>query len=375
MSGSFRQAYAVLTDFIAQHREIEIGDSVTSIPGEVRPAFYDCFNAARNAFVEEKFPAYLNDAAALLEQYRGAEKRVSRLVTLEETSTVTSLQRFLQDPRGSLTRELFDPLFDLLKGRETLDSFEKRCADCIEALFPHVFRGGFEKWAVLSLVDLLEAGKALRVEARGLNPGERAKQSAQAPFEDVASPAEAAGFPFSQPRDAIFAVPDLIVHSSRLNKFVGIRSEFREGLYNAWDASPIREWDPIQTEVLIMLEYGLTLVYAAEEAATIALVADATRLCRPDLLLYCVDSRSCSRTEILDRMTRAAGLLRPVKGIYVIANGPWPESPQATAADPQTPAEEQAAGIHFLNVGYDQSQLIPVVEALADTDNAAAATT
>jgi hypothetical protein len=374
MSSDFLQSYAALTDYIAQCREIEIGDSVTSIPADVRPEFYARFNAARDAFVEEKYPTYLNDAAALLERYHRAAETISRLLTLEETATVTPLQRFLQDPKGSLTRELFDPLFDLLKGRETVESFEKRGAECIENLFPAVFRALYEKWAVLSLVDLLEAGRALRVESRGLNPGERAKPAAQAPHEDVPFPAEAARFFISQPRDAIFAVPDFIVHSSRLNRFVGIRSDFREGLYNAWDPSPKREWHAVHADLLILLECGLTLVYAAEEAEDIALVADAARICRPDLVLYCVDSRLFPKTEAVDRATRAAGLLRPVKGIYVIATDPWPEDPQMNADEPQAPAAEPAAGIHFLAAGYDPSKLIPVVEALAGANDSTLAT-
>jgi hypothetical protein len=359
-----------LTSFVAAHAEIEIGASVTSIPGEVRTEFYNLFNAARDAFVEEKFPAYLNEAGLLIEQYRKAEEKTKRLFSLEETSMVTGTQRFLQDPIGTLTRELFDPLFDLLKGKESLDSFEKRAAGNIEDLFPPVYCGAYEKWAMLSLVELLEADKALGVDVRGLNPGERAKPAPQAPMEDVPYPQESANFFFSQPRNVIFAVPDLIVHSPKLNRFVGIRTDFSEGLYNAWYPSANREWYPINTDLLILLGYGLTLIYAAEQATDVALVADASRFCKPDVILWCVDTQSMARKEALEKMTRVDSFFQPTKGSYLVANQPWTESAEPMEDEQQVQTVEQVSRVHLLTVGYDQTKLTPIIEALAEEPSA-----
>jgi hypothetical protein len=378
MANNFREAYAALTDFIAHHSEIEIAESVTSIPGEVRPEFYDLFNAARNAFLEEKFPAYVSDALLLSEQYRTAEESAAKLLAFEEPMMASDVFRFLRDPKETLTRELFNTLFDLLKGRESIDSFEAKAGFQIERLFPFVFRGGYEKWVVLSFVLLLEADKTLRVDARSLAPGERAKLYRQAPMEDVPLPAESASFLFSRAPNVIFAVPDIIVHSSRLNRFISIRSEFSDGIYSAWNPSQKREWHLIDPDMLRLLESGLTLVYAAEEAEDIALVADAANLCRPDLILWCVDTGSLSREEAMERMTQANNLFRPTNGIYIIANHPWPEPPAPPeSAEPsetlqQEPDTDQAqvAAIRILNVGYDQSTLLPVAEAFAVPEDA-----
>ena len=366
MSKSFRRAYEVLTGFIAAHSEIEIGESVTSIPGEVRTDFYNFFNAARDAFVEERFPAYLNEAGLVLEQYRKAEERSRRLFSLQETEVATATQKFLLNPIETLTRELFDPLFDLLKGRESIDSFEKRAAGIIENLFPIVYRGAYEKWATLSLVELLEADKALGVEVREMRPHERPRLALLAPMEDVPVPIESASFLFSQPRNMIFAVPDLIVHSPKLNRFVGIRTEFSEGLYNAWYPSSNREWYSLDMDLQVLLTYGLTLVYVAEQAEDIALVADASRFCRPDLILWCVDTQSLAQKEAMEIVARVDGFLQPTKGIYIIANNPWPEPAEPSGNEQETQPVEQASGVHVLTVGYDQSQLMPIVEALTE---------
>ena len=374
MPDDFRRAYAALTEFVAHHPEIEIGDSVVSLPESVRTAFYDRFNAARDAFVEERFGKHLSETAVLLEKYRQAEEKVAAWLSLEEPSTVSVLHRFLCDPKAALTRELFDPLFDLLKGRESIDSFEKKACDGIETLYPGVFRGGYEKWAVLSLAGLLEAERALRVQVRNLNPGERVKSAAYAPVEEVPSPEESTRFAFSQVRNAIFAVPDFIIHLAGPNRFLGIRSEFRESVYNALNPSPYREWVAIDTELLILLESGLTLVYVADEAASVALVADAAKFCRPDLVLWCIDTRSLTPKEALERMARVTGRLRPTVGSYIIAKDPWPESREPAGADSAAPAQDGVAGVHLLTVGYDESKLRPVARAVLDWKNPAAQT-
>jgi len=369
MSGSFRQSYAELTNFISCHSEIEIGESVVSLPENVRPEFYNLFNAARDAFVQEHFPAYLDDALRLQEQFGRAEAKTKKLFSLEETAVVAGVQRFLQDPKGILTRELFDPLFDLLKARETIDSYEARAKSCIEKIFPLVFRAGYERWAILSLVELLDAERAFGVNVRSLNAGERAKPAAQAPLEAVPVPEESASFFFNQPRNAIFAVPDFIVHSSRLNRFIGVRSDFNPGLYNALSGSQQRTWQPIDIELLTLLENGLTLVYAAERAEDIALVADAANFCRPDLLLWCIDAQNLAKEKAMEIMTQANAILQPQLGSYVVANNSWSESCEAAVVNPQGEIAEPNKGVCILTVGYDQSKLKPVAEALASAFN------
>jgi hypothetical protein len=310
----------------------------------------------------------------LLEKYCRARENVAGLISLENTSIVTPLQRFLADPKNSLTRELFDPLFDLLKGREDIDSFEKIASEKTEEIFPHVFRGGYEKWAVLALVRLLEADRAFQVEVRNLNPGERAKSAANAPMEQVPVPQASISFPFNQSRYAIFAVPDFVIHSSRMDRYVGIRSEFKEALYHAWNASPEREWYPIDTDLLILLESGLTLIYVSEQADSIALVADVAKFCRPDLVLWCVGSRSLTQKAVLEGMARVERLVRPLKGSFVVANDTWPEPGRLQELDLQSQADGETARVRFLTVGYDESNLRPVADALLGATGSAPTT-
>lgn len=366
MSYGFHEAYGKLTNFVKTHPEIEIGESVTSIPEEVRPDFYGLFNATRDAFVREKFPSHLSRAQVLQKEYDKAVEDASGWLSLEDPPTVNPLRRFLNDPKDSLTRELFDPLFDLLKGRKTVDEIETAVSPGVNELFTAVFRGGYEKWAVLGLLSLLQVEGSLRVDVRSLNPGERTKPAAQAPLDEVPGPQEATGLFFSQPRNAIFAVPDFLAYSPRLSRFIGIRSEFQEASYNALNASPGREWDAVDAGLLILLAKGLTLIYLSEKAEEIALVADVAKFCRPDMILWCVDTQSMNQYEVASVMESAGRRLKPSIGSYIIANDEWAESKEA---DLQRQTDEDASGTHVLNVGYDRQKLLPIVEALMDTKN------
>ncbi len=365
MAHSFRHAYARLTGFVSKHPEIEIGESVTCIPENVRPQFYRLFNTARVAYVREKFPGRLADARALQENYNAAVAETAQWLSLEDPPHVSALQRYLRNPEDSMARELFDPLFDLLKGKESIDSFEKRISLGTEEIFPALFRDGYEKWAVVSLLSLLEADKAFRVSTRNLNSGERVKAPLQAPSEEIPVPQESTRFCFTQPQDAVFAVPDFIIHSSKLNRFVGIRSDFRKAFYNALNTSRQREWRPVNHELLAVLSRGLTLIYIAENSESLALVADVAKFSRPDLVLWCIDARKLGRDEALHAILNAQRHLNPTRGSFLVVNELWPEAGDSRAPALQPPRDGRAAGVRLLRAGFDKTKLAPVIEALA----------
>lgn len=367
MPDAFRQAYEALTGFIANHPEIEIGESVTSLPENIRPGFYALFNEARNAFIAEYFQECLSRAETLKQEYCRATKEASKWLLLEDSPVVSKCGRFLCDPRDSLARELFDPLFDLLKRKETPESFRHKASCGIESIFPVVHRGGYEKWVVVSLLSLLDIEKAYRVPVRDLQPGDRSKSLTYAPTEEVPAPVESDRFLFSHSPKAIFAVPDFIVRSTRLNRCIGIRTEFKEGSYGALNASMERDWSPIHSDLLMLLENGLTLIYAAEKPESVALVGDVGKFCRPDMILWCVDSRTMTEGEARDKMARAAGCIRPTKGIFIIAMEPWPELEEMNYPEPaDASAEVPDPPVRTIAAGFDSAKLMPVVQALSD---------
>jgi hypothetical protein len=355
MSEKFAAAYAALTEFIANHPEIEIGESVIGIPAGVRSDFYNLFNSARKAFVQDRYSDFLNCAEALVKHYQEAEGKTAGFLSFEDSTAVSPVRRFLRDPIDSLTRQLFDLLFDLLKGRETLVSFGNKGGASIDSVASDLYRAGYERWVVLSLVPMLLPAKGFRVDARRLNPGEKSKSMLHSPFDSMPAPAPSTTFLFDQPREAVFAVPDFIIHSSALNRYVGVRSEFRPGVYHAQNRPQEREWYTVETGLLRVLESGLTLIYAAEEAQNIALVADVGKFCRPDLVLWCVQASCVSRAEALEKMCQVHSLLKPTAGTFLIADESWPE-----------PQEEPVSeGVHCITARFEPLMLQSVIDALA----------
>jgi hypothetical protein len=370
MSGSFLRALEQLTEFIANHAAIEIGESVTSIPENVRSDFYSRFNSARYAFIQEKFPDYVSRARKLQLEYARVAEEISATLVLEDPPAVNGFRRFLTDPEECLARELFDPLFDLLKNRETPDSFEKKVTAVIDELFPLLYRGSYEKWVILSLASLLEMKRALRVPVRELQPADRGKSLVSAPMEPVPVPIESTHFYFSQSLKKIFAVPDFIVDSGRLNRFVGVRSEFREALCHALNASPDRNWGPVDVDLLRLLANGLTLLYTADKPEQVSLIADAVKFCRPDLVMWCVPANSVGHAEALAVAQQANDRLHPIKGVFIITDDGWQNTGNAEAPV----AAAAASKVRILTVGFDRAKLIPVIESLSDEQMPATAT-
>jgi len=354
MSDIFGQAYEDLLIFIRNNPEIEIQEFATSIPEHVRREFYLRFNAARKAFVDERFPGLLPRAAELQQNYAEAERDLAGFIVWEETPETNRIQRFLYDVSDGMIRELFDPLFDLLKGKESLDGFVQTGTAKISANWPALFQGGYEKWVVLTLVNLLAPDRLLRVDARPLKQGERAKSAAYAPWDDVPPPLDAKDFYFSQPRNAVLSVPDFILHSIKLNRFIGFRSEFRDGLYKGLNPSQKRDWLPLDTDLQLLLESGPTLVYVADEPEQIAMIADATRFSRPDLIMLCLDTKETERERALEMLGRMDERIVPRIGCLGILTEPWPEPVGSDAR------------IRFLNVGFDPSRLREVIATLTE---------
>jgi hypothetical protein len=357
MSGKFHAAYSALTDFIASRPEIEISESVIGIPETVRPEFYNLFNNSRKAFVKERYSDFLKAAEMLLEHYREAEEKTAGVLSFEDSATVSPVRRFLRDPMDSLTRQLFDLLFDLLKARETLASFEEKGVAAIDSVASDLYRAGYERWVVLSLVSMLTPDEALRVDARRLNPGEKSKSMLYSPVDSVPAPVPSATFLFDQPREAVFSVPDFIVHSRVLKQYVGIRSEFKAALYHAQNRSQEREWYPVETGLLLALQSGLTLIYTAAEAQDVALVADVGKFCRPDMVLWCVQASTLNRAGALEKISLIHDRMKPMKGSFLIADESRPEQPGKPGSE----------GVHCITAGFEPLMLQPIIEALAET--------
>jgi len=354
MLNSWQEEYQRLTDFVARKPQVDITESVVTISGDVRPEFYRLFNTVRAAFIEEKLSDLFNEATTLSENYTKAEQEVTELLGLDDILIATSLCKFLHNPRDGLIRGLFDPLFDLLKGKINTKTFEQGVSRNIEASFRNSYRLGYKKWLALSLVKLLEADRNLEVSVPSLYLGPRDGERGSSTSDEehpVPLPKESKHLTFKHEQSSTLTVPDFIVHSAKINRYFALRSEFRTGaVWTASNASEHREWYPL--DCVVALRLGSTLIYVADNPEEISLVADAKKICRPDLIIEFREQKDWYEKEELEKVKLHHNVLKPRLGTYIVTREQVPNAGQL------------GDGIHILTVGFDQSKLEPIISSL-----------
>ncbi len=381
MSEEWRQAYTNLTDFVIEHPEVEIGASRITLPESTRPEFYRFFNAARTSFIGSNFPEFSTKATILSQNYLQVEQDIIRLLGLEDISMDDYLIKFLRDPIDQLKTGLFNPLFDLLQAKVDIETLEKYALKDIKTTFEPLYQSGYKIWVALSLVKLLEAARLFQVTLPPAKngSGRDLREFLIRPKWQVPSPVESSCLSFEQvlrqqPCPVTLIVPDLIVYSSILKRYFALRLEMGKAISYASDFSERREWYSFGS--VLAFESRFILVYTADNPVDIALVADGTKICRPDLIIECKTQKGWYQSKGLDEIMLHHGTLKPVFGTYIVSEEPVPGQACKEMALEMTSryfsseqgAEERGAGIHLLTASFDQLRLEPIVKALMNTE-------
>jgi hypothetical protein len=362
MSNGWRPSYARLTEFISKHPEIEIGEEVVRIPEGYRPRFYTLFDRIGANLLNESFPDMLPEAKRLSSSYDIAARKLSSQLKLEGISTSHGLQKFLQDPKGSLMAELFEPSFDLVKKRISAEAFEREASGKLKTSFETFYRQGYEKWVEISLAEILEPDRALRVPLPKLTyiqkiryvqkiPGSAPLKRPVPPLEDVR------GLSLEREIFPIFIAPDIIVRSAKLNGYAAMGSELADASWIASNASRRKKWDPL---VSIKAKLGSArlwpdlCVYMSRKPEDIALIADSERMCRPDLIVECTEHGDQLQND-LRKAWLMHSVFTPKLGTFIVSRWPVPKGARQSIGE----------GIKLLTVGLDRSRLRPVVDSLA----------
>ena len=174
---------------------------------------------------------------------------------------------------------------------------------------------------------------------------------------------------------------DFVVHSAAANRYVSINSGMVDAFWTAKNLSDNREW--YSRKSLNKDYYGVKwpdfMIYASDEVRDVTLIADYTKICRPDLAIMCMDQEDWYQAGELERIKLTHAMTRPKMGTYVVSLKAVPEAaftellPQPVASEPPSEAasdepEEQEPGIHILIVGVDSSKLAPIIEAVAPVE-------
>lgn len=150
--------------FLAEHPEIVITPTEISVPQPVRDEFYARFDRVRGAMVDERYASLPLDVETLCRSYQEIEREVVALLGIERIAMPVDLASFLHTPKDGLARILYNRLFDLLQGKTELGNFEAQSATDLDAVAADLYRLGYEWWAALTMILLLDPDQAFRVE-------------------------------------------------------------------------------------------------------------------------------------------------------------------------------------------------------------------
>jgi len=381
MSINWRGRYTELTEYIANNPQIEVKQELLRIPKEYRGEFYQLIDVVRSAFVEEEYPEFLERAKPLCWGYLQAEREIMENYDVFEISISNPLRWFVNDPVDGVRRPLYDLLFDLLKERINIEQFRTLGRRFIRDLDNSQRAQCYQLWLLLSLTNLLKPNKFFDVN---LDVG----QSSVA----VVSAANEGEYPVKEPKEtqqisllfseySIFIVPQIIVYSTRLNKFVALRAEPSQATWIATNRSKNNEWRPIDRDTVLVP--GLITINISNSVDDLALIRDTEKIARPDLAIVCREPENWYEEEWLKGLGFDVSneILDPRKGLHIVSRYEVPQEIGSKfefqkvisqLSDIETLENKQSGeaknnnnNMQILTTGLDASRLNSLVDILA----------
>jgi hypothetical protein len=351
-----------LENYIEKHPEIVVEKTRITIPQIIRSEFYQLFNEVRAAFISEKFPELLKATKPLTKNFLKTQQEVKQLLALDSIVLPEFVERFIRDPLDSLMELLWSPLFDLLKNKVNPTAFEKEGVRVIKESYYVCYFKSYESWLELALLKLFKSKdlKSVPIPAAGYSFDHAQSEAIHLKLSPVYPPVDSTKLSFlrSQPHTS-FTVPDFIIYSEKLGKYVSARSEAREARWIATDASGNRDWLPILNEYTkVIFTPGYILLYIANVLEDIALVNDVNKICRPDMVIEFGVSEDWYSEKEVQNIRLRHDILKPIMGTFIITGQCVPLL-----------EFDKKNNIHILDVGFNQSELKPVVDAFINSND------
>lgn len=397
MAETWQDSYEELKKFIAANPAIEIDATSIVISGDIRPEFYGLFDKVRAGFVKERFASELKKGYALSAAYAGAAKAAKEEMHLEAIEINASLNWFLLDPVNGLMRVLFDPLFELLKGKSDLAGFIRAGDAAIAESYKMLFREGYERWGALAMLNLLAPGRLWTGKTQDFYTDPTMEGDIIEGNRDdfAADVVESKKIVFDNLVRASFVVPGQLIYSGRTKAFVSLRPRWYLPRWKARMVSEKMDWIDLKQTYKDFGTGNLwpdMMVHVTDENPDdLKMIADFYRLARPDLIIEFMEEDDWYDAKRVEDMIRHNMVINPRLGSYVISRMEVPpeafkpmEAMPMVSSSPTIPADgttvsappaealmarplslaELPDNIHVLNVGYDTAKLEQVVEAI-----------
>ncbi len=366
---NWQEALAELNSYVSAHPDVCIGKSSISIADTCKSEFYRLFDGAREALARDLGGQYLAQAESLSRNYaltqhklcgnrfnmrrlpfRPGAGKLDRIVLGDE------LDEYLKAPLLSLRRALFDPLFSLLQGKMTLAVFEQAAGEGMRASFRRLQGAGYQIWLGFNLLDQLKADRYFNIEKKGITHQKLIKRrmAGLELADSLPPPGKTRAINLSREQTELpTIVPvDILARSSQTKGYVGLKFGLEEACFSVTNAGSQRPWLPPEKAGAYLGSNSL-LIYLAADAPSASLVADDTRVWRPDMVIEFADG-ACDTAQKAGRCSRE---LQPARGIFIVPIPPAAEH-QSINAD----------SVPVISAGFDAANLKQIVSKLALQD-------
>ena len=339
MSGltTWKNEYARLREYTAAHPEIVLAKNEISIPQPLRDEFYRIFDDIRRAVAAEHLAVMSVNVRTLSERYTRIEKEAAKLLGVGKIGMPIDLDVFLHNPEEGLIRAVYNCLFGLIQGKIDEAEFESLAEESIAIYVAEFFRLGYERWAGLELVKLLEPEEAFFV---GLDDD----------FKPYLCELETVSFG-GQWHHPTLRIPEFVVRSRRFNSLVAVKMALaREIDEYLVQVKPLRPPKKRTGDTSFALDTRVALLSLLENEKKIPVYADIFEGTRtpPDWLVEFVNMDAPGdEDEVFERVRRHMEILNPKFGCTLIT----------PSDDFQLAGEKIPENVRLIALGFDTAKL------------------
>lgn len=311
----WKQKYDVLREYVTANPEIHIDMSEISIPEHLRDVFYKHFDDVRNAVVESSYASLPLEVDTLCGNYIQSEKELMELLGLEHIELPIDLLSFLHNPKEGMIRGLFHRLFEMLQGKITADDFEQMADSDLTTTAVEMSRLGYESWAALALILLLEPDEAFGVEL------DEDYEPFVTEFSEIAF-----GRQFHHPAKRI---PEFILHSKRLEKYIAVKMPLAKEVdaYYIPYEFPKKMLRDRTGDTSYVLDSRVMFLSIVQDLKEIPVFADMyTRTVNgPDLMVEFLTEHDLVNPDVIAQVKRRVEIMNPRLGGGIVVMNPEPE--------------------------------------------------
>ncbi len=341
----WKQKYDVLKDYIAANPEICIDVSEVSVPEHLRDEFYKRFDDIRNLFIESSYASLPPEMEALRGNYIQSEKELTGLLGLDRIELPVDLSSFLHNPKEGLVRWLYNRLFEMVQGRITVNDFDQIAHEDLTANAAELYRLGYEAWAAIALILLLEPD-----EAFGVGLGED--------YEPFAGELKgiALGRQFHNPAKRL---PEFILHSKKLDRYIAVKMPLAREVdtYYIPYEIPRRMLRHHTGDTSYVLAPRVMFLSILQDLKEIPVFVDmyTREIKSPDLTVEFMMGQDIANPDAIGQVQRRLEIMNPRLGGCIVVVNP----------EPGSGIVKPTGNVDIFSVGLDLLKLQPVIDKFA----------